>query len=60
MALVVLGLVFRRRSRQVELAPILDPTDDTSVVENLLSGDSGDPAPELEGWSSKGGEQGTL
>jgi len=41
-ALVVLGLMFRRRPRQVELAAVLDATDHASVVEDLLAGNSGD------------------
>jgi hypothetical protein len=42
-ALVVLGLMFRGRPGQVELAPVLDASDYTSVVDDLLAADTSDP-----------------
>lgn len=45
---MMLGLMFRGRSRQVKLAPVLDAAYNTLVVEYLLAGNSGNPGDMLE------------
>lgn len=45
---MMLGLMFRGRSRQVKLPPVLDAAYNTLVVEYLLAGNSGDPGGMLE------------
>ncbi|OCT45444.1 hypothetical protein CLCR_06366 [Cladophialophora carrionii] len=43
-ALAVLGLMFRRRARKIELSPVLHATDDAVGGEDLLASDTRDPA----------------
>lgn len=57
MALTVLGLVSRRRSRQIELSPVLHATDDAVRCKDLLSGDSSDSV-SLLACAWKGDESG--
>jgi len=42
MALTMLGLMFRRRAREVELAPVLEAADYAVRGEDLLAGNADD------------------